>query len=311
MISRLSRITLTFCAALFVSYSLAATKLDAVVAVVNDRIITQSQLNAAMTDIKMASQAAGKSLTPAEIKQKALDILIDQGLQLQLADRNKVVIKDTQIDEAVNNIAKQNHLTLDQLKEALVKQGTDYNRFREQIRTQMTIHQLQQRIFSGRATVSDQEIAAFMKNPPPTTDPNTLYKLDDLVIPVEENASSDAVKTANTTATALLAKAKQGVSFAQLAQSDSTLHYSDLGWRKQGDLPALFAEPVEKMKPGNAIGPIRAPNGLHLLKLLDVKGQAVVLTAAQAKNILFQKKIQGQIDSWLKELRKSSYVELK
>lgn len=290
--------------------SFATTSLDRVVAVVNDKIVTQSQLDALIAEMQHSAAANNMTTTNSEIRKKALDALIDQNLQLQLATRNKITATDAQVNEAIAKIAEQNHLSVEQLKAALAKQNVNYHKFFRQIHDQMMVHQVQQHIFAGRATVSDQEIQAVLRNPPARDTNNTGYHLDDLVIPLDESASPEQVKAAESTAANLITQAGKGTSFTQLAQSDQHLQYNDLGWRRASDLPAILASEAVKMKPGAMSGPIRAPNGLHLLKLLDVKGQAPSLTVAEAKNIVFQNKIKTQIDVWLKQLRKSSYIKI-
>lgn len=288
----------------------AATSLDHVVAVVNDKIITQSQLDAIESEMQHMAANSNQPMSNAEIRKKALDALIDQTLQLQLASRNKVVVTDAQVNQSVAKIAEQNHISVDQLKAALTKQHINYNKFVKQIHDQMTVHQLQQHIFAGRASVSDKEVQALLRNPPPRDTSNTGYHLDDLIIPLDESPTPEQIKAAEATAADLIVEARKGTSFKEIAQTDEHLQYIDLGWRRSSDLPAVLGTEAVKMKPGALSGPIRAPNGLHLLKLLDVKGQAPALTAAEAKNIIFQNKIKTQIDMWLKQLRKSSYVEI-
>src|SRR5262245_49941945 len=96
--------------------------LDRVVAIVNNSVITQSQLNVAINDVKIGLQMVGAPIPNAEeLKKQALDQLILKNLQLDIAARNKMTVSDKQVDEAINKIAGQNHLTLDQLKEAVDK----------------------------------------------------------------------------------------------------------------------------------------------------------------------------------------------
>lgn len=290
--------------------ALAATPLDRVVAIVNDKIITQSQLTTITSEMQRVAQASNNPITSSEIKKKALDILIDQNLQLQLASHNKITITDAQVNEAIAKIAEQHHIKPAQLKEVLAKQNINYTKFFNQIHDQMLVHQLQQHIFAGRATVSDKEVQALLKNPPQLDSSNTGYRLDDIVIPLDESATPEQVKEAKAQASKILAQARKGVSFEQIAQNDSQLQHNDLGWRRSSEIPAVLATEAVKMKTGSLSAPIRAPNGLHLLKMLDMKGQAPTLTATEAKNIIFQNKIKNQIDVWLKQLRKSSYIEI-
>jgi peptidyl-prolyl cis-trans isomerase SurA len=289
--------------------AMAAESLDRVVAVVNNKVITQAQLNLAVNDLKHLDELQGKTVNMAALKKEAISALIDQQLQLQLAEHNKITITDAQVDESISNIAKENNLTVEQLKQAIAQQGGNFEKFRKQIHNQMVIHLLQQKLFAGRVTVTDQEAKEIMKNPPKVDNANASYHLDDLLIAVDSTASPEVVKAAEAQANTLLIDAKKGISFAQLSQSHSDYLYTDLGWRTTADLPTLFVNEASHMTPGQVSGPIRASNGFHLLKLLDAKGQQPQLTLTQAKNLVFQKKIKAQVNDWLKDLRKSAYIQ--
>lgn len=286
--------------------------LDKVVAIVNDDIITQSQLTAMMNDMQHSQISKGQPpLAPADLKKQALDQLINITMQLQIAKRNKVTATDAQVTQVMNHIAQQNHLTPDQLKQAIIKQGTNYKTFRQQIHDQLVVHQLQQSIFSNRIKITDEEIKAYLKNTPAQLNPDAQYHVDDLLIPLDESTTPAQLATAQQTAQTLLAKAKTGVSFQQLADNDKTLTRTDLGWRKAADLPAVFVTAVSGMKAGGFKGPIRAPNGLHLIQLVEIQGTpGKTLTFNEARDLLFQQKVKAEIDKWLLTVRNSAYVKI-
>lgn len=294
--------------------SSAAVPLDKVVAVVNTGVITQSQLDSTINDLKAGLKMSGAPMpTDAELRKRALDQLIAIKLQLDLAARNKITVSDKEVADAIAKIAAQNHLTPDQLKTAVAQQGINYNRFRQQIHDQILIHSLQQHLFAGNVKIGDQEVKDFMKKAPNLPSANSLFYVDDLVIPLSETASAADVTAAQKTAQTLLTQAQQGKAFGELASTAAAsahIQHTDLGWRKLSDLPTIFAQAVATMKVNSVQGPIRAPNGFHLLKVLSVRGQAGPLTEAEAKNMLFQQKIQTQIDSWLQQVRKSAYVKI-
>lgn len=289
-----------------------AQPLDRVVAIVNDAVITQSQLDAMMKDLQHAQLSMNKpELPPTELKKKALDQLINIAMQLQIATRNKLTVTDAQVNEVVAHIAQQNHLSTEQLKQAIIKQGTNYTQFRQQLHDQLVVHQLQQQIFGNRVKVTDDEVKAYMKTAPSQTNPDTEYHVDDLLIPLDDTTTAAQLASAQQTAQNLLAKAKAGTGFQQLANDDNTLIRTDLGWRKAADLPTIFVNEVGGMKAGSFKGPIRAPNGLHLIQLVEIQGSASKpLTFTEAKNLVFQQKIKDEIDRWLQTVRSSAYVKI-
>ncbi len=289
-----------------------AQPLDRVVAIVNDAVITQSQLDTMMNDMQHAQSVTNKpALTPAELKKQALDQLINVAMQLQIAARNKITITDAQITEVMNHIAQQNHLSSEQLKQAILRQGSSYTKFRQQIHDQLIVHQLQQNVFGSRIKVTDDEVKAYLKTAPSQINPDTEYHIDDLLVPLDDTTTPAQLAAAQQTAKALLVKAKAGTGFQQLADGDKTLIRTDLGWRKAADLPTIFVGEVSNMKSGSFKGPIRAPNGLHLIQLVEIHGSAgKPLTFDEAKILVFQQKMKAEIDRWLQTVRNSAYVKI-
>lgn len=291
----------------------ANVPLDKVAAIVNTSVITQSQLNTAMNELKTSLQLTDSpGLSPAELKKQALDQLILKTLQLEVAKRNKITVPDKEVDQAVNKIAEQNHVTLEQLKEALSRQGIGYAKFRSQIHDQILLRNLQQQLFAGNVKISEQDVRDFIRKNRALPSPDAQYYVDDLLIPVKENASAAEIAAAQKTAQTLFIQAEKGKTFGELASSASAgeVEHNDLGWRKLSDLPSLFAQAITGMKPNQLKSPIRAPNGFHLLKVMSVKGETSELSEEEAKNRLFQEKMKEQVDKWQKEIRQSAYIQI-
>lgn len=290
-----------------------AMPLDKVVAIVNNSVITQSQLDDNIDIIKQQLQATGQPIpSAAELRKKALDQAIGQTLQLQVAQRVKIVVTDADVTAAINKIAEQNHLTLEQLKDTLVKEGMNYATFRARIHDQMLLHQVQQQALAGKVQVTNADVKAYMKRAPALSD-NAQYHLEDLLIPLSDTATQSEKDAVTKQATELLQKARAGTSLNELAQQAppaNTLQYTDLQWRAANQLPDIFITPVKTLKAGDISGPITAPNGLHIVRLIEVNSQAKPLTEAQAKQMVLQEKVQKQADAWVQELRKSAYIKI-
>lgn len=293
----------------------SSVPLDKVIAVVNNSVITQSQLDTLITDTKSQLTNTDAHIpSQSELNKQALDLLIDQTLQLQVAERNKIQVTDAEVDETIAKIAAQNHLTVAQLKNELVKQGVAYQKFRTQLHDQLVLRHLHGRMFARKINITDQEVKAFMKNTSYKPNPNALYHLDDLLIPMSESPTAAETQAARKKAQTLIQKAQKGNNFSEIASTESSngliLQNNDLGWRKISEFPALFVDPVKNMEIGAVKGPIQAPNGLHIIKLLEINGQAEVMTEITAKNKIFQQKMNEEISNWLKLIRKSSYVKI-
>lgn len=290
----------------------STVSLDKVVAIVNNSVITQSQLNNNIEMVKQQLQSSGQPLpSDAVLRQKALDQAIAQTLQLQIAQRAKITVSDADVTKAIGEIAQQNGLTVDQLKDALTKQGIGYNQFRSQIHDQMVLHQVQQQALAGKVHVSDADVQAYMKRAP-AGNPNALYHIEDLLVPFSDSASQSEQDAATKQATDIVQKARGGASLNQIAGDApaNTLQYTDLQWRNASQLPTLFSGQLANLKPGDVAGPLKAPNGLHIIRLVETRGQAKPLTLNDAKQAVLQQKIQEQADIWVKQLRKTAYIKI-
>jgi peptidyl-prolyl cis-trans isomerase SurA len=287
----------------------APVPLDNVVAVVNNSVLTQNQLNETIESLKEETRATNAPpLSPALLRKKALDRAIGELLQLQIAQRAHITVSDAQVMTAITQIAQQNHLSIEDLKKELEKQGIQYSTYRTRIHDQMVIQRLQQEALTGKVSVTKAEVEAFLKKTPAPYNPNTLYRIEDLLVPLQDTATPEEKAAGKKQAYALLEKARAGAPFTTLVEG--SLQRSDLEWRTLQDLPEIFSVSVKKLKAGEITDPIQAANGWHILHVIEIRGQAAPFTEAEAKQRLIQKKMQEAADKWTQELRASAYVKV-
>lgn len=278
-----------------------AANLDHIVAIANDSVITASQLNAQLQTTRAQVQAMHAPMsTPAELRKQVLQSLIDNELQLQLAKKLGMQVDDKALTQAITDIAARNHLTLADLQGKLHEQGLSYAKYRNEIRQQMLISQLQEKQVGPKISVTDQEVADMLTKIPkqsnqPISEQSVTYHLEDIYIPLADDAMPSQVTAAVQRAQTLLSQTQLGKSFAQLekeADAKSPLQGGDLGWRKRNELPSIFADAIKNAKPGQVIGPIKAPNGIHLIKLIEIRGAAPlassVVTSYHVRHILIK-----------------------
>jgi len=266
-----------------------AQSLDRIVAVVNDGVITQSQLVQKVQLERQQLQASGQSV-PAEkiFRNQVLQHMIDTELQLQLAKKLGITVTDKDVDHAITEIAKRNGLSLAEFQEKLKQQSFNYDKYRAQIREQMLVGELEHRSVGGKILINDQEIKQFankLRNQPVTKSTNTFYHIEDLLIPLPDNASAEQIAAAERTAQTLLVKARAGSSFQELVQKTepkNSLSGGDLGWRPLKGLPDIFAKAVQTLRQGEISKPLQAPNGFHLIKLVAVRGSDMQQSAHDA-----------------------------
>lgn len=268
--------------------------LDRIVAIVNEDAISATQLKAEIDTIKLQLAQQRAPIPPLSILEKqVLERLISRQLQLQLARANNIVVDENTLNRAITNIAEQNQLSLTQFRNVLKDDGYDFVKFREDIRTEIIATRLRQRQVDNRINVSEGEINQFLAQQKSSTSANDEYRLGHILVSVPEAASADEIKTAKTQALAVLTRLKQGEDFQQVAIAESNgqkaLSGGDLGWRKAGQLPTLFASVVPTMAVGDIGEPIRSPSGFHLIKLLEHRGgERHVVLQTLARHILIR-----------------------
>ncbi len=256
----------------------AANDLDVIVAVVDDDIITRSELNSALA---IVSQQLEQNETPLPsrdiLERQVLERLILTKLQLRAAEQNGVVVDDSTLNAALERLARSNELTLSQLREAVQQDGVNFANFREQIREEILATRLRQRVVDSQIQISEQEIDSLLRsNQTSGAADNREYYVAQILVAVAEGASSDQIQAAQDRAQQILEQLRQGADFKRLAVAVSddrqALEGGDLGWRKADQLPTLFADIVPQLQVGQLSELIRSPSGFHIVKLLEAKG---------------------------------------
>lgn len=272
-----------------------AGALDRIVAVVNENVITELELTAELVRVKDQLRIQGNAI-PADdvLRSQLLERMILREIQLQIAERRRIRVNDDNLNQALAQVAAQNNLSLEQFRQALERQGLDYNAYREDMRKEITVGQLQRREVHNRITVTDQEVDDFLANQALSDSPNTEYHLGHILVALPEAASSNQVAEARDRVNKLLSDLRAGADFKQtaIAHSDGqqALEGGDLGWRRAAGLPTLFADKVVKMGKGDLSEPIRSPSGFHLIKLMDKRdvNESHIVKQTHARHILLR-----------------------
>lgn len=270
--------------------------LDKVVAIVNDGVITSSELDA-QVEVLRQQLLAKQVQMPSEVvlRKQVLQHLIDIDLQLQLAKQNDLTVDSAELNAAIAKIAESNHLTLTQLREELVKQGLSWQTYRENIRKEILISRVQQKAVDTKDTnVSAQQVEDYLKTAQHDDKAQQTYHLQNIVIPLDEEPTTERLTKARQKANELLTKLKKGDDFGRLAIAESSgefaLEGGDLGERHLAELPDVFAQEVVKMKTGEVRGPIRTGNGYQVIKLIAIGGNNQVhqVTKTHVRHILLK-----------------------
>jgi peptidyl-prolyl cis-trans isomerase SurA len=276
------------------SYAIQAVELDSIVAVVEDDVILERELQKETSTILQRLQSSKAPLPPEHILRKqVLEKMIVDKLQKQLAEKAGITVSEEMLNSSAADIAQRNNMTLEQFRAELDGQHISYKSFLDNMRDEIIINQLRGREIGGRIKVTDQEVAHYMETQGKIGDESIQYHLGHILVAVKEGASSADIQNAQREANDLVAKLRAGQDFAQTAISHSddsnALKGGDLGWRTLSTLPTLFADDVTKMARGEIAEPIRSPSGFHIIKMLAVKGMDNhIITKTKVRHILIK-----------------------
>ena len=275
-----------------------------IVAVVNNEVITQFELNDRMRIVTQQLQKRGTPVPPQEVLEKQmLERIITDRVQLQFAKETGIRVDDLQLDKTLQRIAQENNMTVEAFRGALEKDGVSFAKFREEIRDEIILGRLREREVENRISVSDGEVEGFLSTRAAQAGGEDEFNLAHILVRVPEQASPEQIQSKRAHAEKALAELKK-VDFAQVAASYSdapdALQGGVLGWRAASRLPALFLETINALKPGETSAVLRSPNGFHILKLLDTrsKGGVLIVQKTHARHILIKtSEIASEIDA--------------
>ncbi|RDE49198.1 MAG: molecular chaperone SurA [Candidatus Accumulibacter meliphilus] len=267
---------------------------DRIVAVVNDEVITHHELRSRLDSALGQLQRQGTALPPREVLEKQmLERLVIDKVQLQFAREVGLRVDDAQLDQALQRIAANNHLTLAQFRVALEKDGIAFASFREEIRAEMTIARLREREVDSRIFISESEIDNYLAGEAGQAGGEE-YQMAHILLRAPESASPEQIQQLRAKSDQIVERLRQGENFAQLAAAYSDapdgLRGGDLGWRSLNRLPTMFAEVAAKLQVGEVSPVMRSSNGFHLVKLLGKRGGGALPAVQQtrARHILIK-----------------------
>ncbi|MFO1351192.1 MAG: peptidylprolyl isomerase [Gammaproteobacteria bacterium] len=254
----------------------AGDPLDNIVAVVNEDIITRRELNAALADARQQINQRKSPAPPVEaLERQVLERLIVGKLELRAAELNGITIDDQSVNTALEQIAQRNNLNLSQLRARVEKDGMSFAQYRDSIRQQLLGVRLRQKVVDNGIQVSDQEVSNVLTHGALVKGARQ-YHIAQILIGVPEGVAPDKIDAARAKADQVLIELRKGADFKRLAATVSddrqALEGGDLGWRGAEQLPALFADVVPKLQPGEISDIIRSPGGFHIIKLLETRG---------------------------------------
>jgi len=269
--------------------------LDRIVVIVNDDVVTESELERRVAETKKQLRLEKIAPPPdAVLRRQVLEHLVFERIQLQRASQTGIRVPEADIDRAVEDIAGKNKMSVEEFRQFLRREGLDPASHRTSVRNQLIIVQLQERDILHRVSVTDAEVDGFLENQENRARVNQEYDLSHIFIGVPESASPEAIATAKERTETILRELRQGGDFQQAAIANSqgaeALNGGHIGWKSAGQLPELFLTTLKDMAVGGLSEVLRSPNGFHILRLNDRRGGMQVERVQQthARHILLR-----------------------
>ncbi len=251
----------------------AQSSLDSIVAIVDESVITERELTNRMSLVKNEFDKSNRRLPKTDVlERQVLEALINDSLLLQEAKRRGIKITDSQLNQSMQQIARQNQMSLSDLRKGVIADGLDYDNYRETVRRELIITTLGRQYSQRNATISDSEVDDFIKLSG-DDDTNYEYRLSHILVALPDAATPEQISEAKGIAGEILSELDQGAQFDHLANTysagDTALQGGDLGWRKKAEIPSLFTTQILAMEPGDHAGPIRSASGFHIVYLKE------------------------------------------
>ena len=274
----------------------ALQPLDRIAGIVDEDVILRSELDRAVANITRQYAGRENQLPPRDVlERQVLERLVLMKLQLARAEQTGVRVTDQEVDSTIAGIARQNNLTIEQLRQQAVVDGGTFEDFRNTVRDELVVQRMRQRFAQSRISVSEAEIQAALST---QKNAGVQYHLAHILVGLPEGATPDQIKTAKGKiegVQGLIDRGEMDFSAAAVRYSDSpnALEGGDLGWRSMDEIPAAFAALVKNMKPGDVTAPLRGASGYQLLKLVEVRDEAQatggsLVTQVHARHILIR-----------------------
>ncbi|MEW5681291.1 MAG: peptidylprolyl isomerase SurA [Pseudomonadota bacterium] len=294
-LSQLVATTLLCCASVA---SLAAEReIDSVAAIVDNGVVLQSDVNDIVERVKRNAKAQGQTLpSDAALRTQAMERLILNSLQLQMAERMGLQISDAQLDETIRNIAQGENLSLEAFRQQVVAEEGDYERFRERLREEMITGEVMRANVQRRIYISPQEIDSVIKLMEEQGASNEQYNIGHILIAIPSQATTEDINDAKERADKVMQLLRDGSDFKRIAIASSSganaLEGGDLGWMNINEMPTLFSEAIRGRKKADLIGPLRSGAGFHILTIFDIRGENVAaINEVKSRHILIKPSI--------------------
>lgn len=271
--------------------------LDRVAVIVDQGVILESEIEKLIAEVKRSAQSEDQELPSDRVlRTQAIERLILKNLQMQRAERMGIQVSDPQLEQTITNIAQNQNLTVDQLRQAIAQDGLSYDDYRENVREELIVGEVRRANVRRRIYITPQEVNSLVELMNEQGAEQAEYNLGHILIGLPSEPDEEEVQEARKRADRVLQLLRDGSDFAKIAITSSSgsnaLEGGDMGWLNINSMPTLFAEAVQGKSKDELIGPIRSGAGFHILKIKDTRGiEKVTVEEVNSRHILIKPSI--------------------
>ena len=299
-------------------------KVEYVVAVVNDAIILNSELQArslpVLAEAQQINDPKERERRLSKLTSQTLDQMVNEELIVQAAEAAKVEVESSEVQAAIDSIKQQNNLDEAALTQALAAQGYTLQAYKQELRRQLLRLRAENQLVAPKVTVSDDDVRARYDQMARRTEQVQAVKLSHMLFKTAEHPTEQQIEAAKAKAVAAMDKVKGGEEFAKVAATESDDDSTkatggELGWFQRGSMATPEWEPVVfAMDKGDVRGPVAGPQGFHVFTVTEVKRSDLkpfTEMKEQIRGEIRQRETAKQEAVWLEELRKKAYIDIK
>ncbi|HKL54263.1 MAG TPA: peptidylprolyl isomerase [Wenzhouxiangellaceae bacterium] len=266
-------------------------KMDEIVAIVDEGVILRSELETTMDSVLSQIQQRGERQPPPQVlEEQVLERLIMNQVQVQRAEATGIRVTDQEVDRSLADVARQNQLTLIQLRQAIESDGLDFNEFREDVRNQLLTSKLTQRIVESMDQITDTEVDMLLDSDMFGSDE---YHLSQIALQLSPSATPADLREAEQRINEIRQQVIDGMDFAEAAvnfsDSPDALDGGEVGWRNLNTMPRQLADRIRDMEAGEISEPILGNGSLMLVRVNDRRPRGeIIVNERQARHIMVQ-----------------------
>lgn len=298
----------------------AGEVVDRIVAVVNADLILLSDLDEAVegaaSDRLRGLSGDERVRAAMELRSEALDFLVDDKLVEQAMERADIVVEGRELEGAIQDVARTNKMTLEQLEEQLGKQGMTMDTYRSEMTDQLRRYKFMNLHIRGRVEISDEQLRSYYKQVMADTSPDPAWRLSRMLLTYDVTAEG-AREATMADADAIMTSVQGGGDFAAIAiersaDTSTKERGGDAGVVKAADLSPLWASALRAAKVGDVVR-LEAPGGVWLLQIVELANAAVKPfeeVEDELMRILYEEAMEAEMQNWAEEQRAKAHLRL-